>query len=106
MQARLTSAFQQLATAIISTQLETALRELATVNVGLSSKHQTATPALKDTSATPTADPASAILTELWDIIAKQLMESVHAKPTLEAISVKNARLDISTILNAHVRNF
>lgn len=53
-----------IATATISTRLETVLKKPVTVNVVLSSKLRTVIPALKDISAIPTAVLASATWTE------------------------------------------
>lgn len=52
---------QQLVTAITSILLETVLKKLAIVNVGLNFKHQIVIAVLKATSDIQTVDPASVI---------------------------------------------
>jgi hypothetical protein len=96
----------QLATATTSTQLETALRKLEIANAESNSKRQTATHALRDTSATRIVGPVNATSMELKAITAKPKTESAHASRTLAEIFAKCALKATTDIQTANVRSF
>lgn len=95
--------FAALATAIISTALETAKNLQAVASVARNSKVQTAIPARKDILAIQIADLVSASRMELWATIVNLSKDSVRARKILAVTFVGNVLQDSSTFQSANV---